>query len=70
MERLVERGLGAGVEGEVGDVAAVRADQVMMMSGEMLGELVAGEVVAGHDPGDDVGFFEGGQVAVDGGLRK
>ena len=71
MQSSVEVGFRTGVEGEIDDVTALRADEVVVVvPGEMFGELVAGEVVAGHDAGDDVGLFESGQVSVDRGLWK
>ena len=43
----------------------LRADEVMMvMPGEILGQLVAGELVAADDPVDHAGLFEDGQVPV------
>jgi hypothetical protein len=66
----IEAGFGPGIEGEIGHVTTVRADQVVVVLGEVLGQLVAGEVVAGDDAGHGADFFQYGQVAVDAGLRK
>ena len=54
----VEAGLGSVVQREVGDVTAFAADLVLVVLGEVLSVLVAGEVVAGHDAGDCADLFE------------
>jgi len=66
----VETALGSGVQGEVGNRAAARADEVVVVLGEVLGELVASEVVASHDAGDGIGRFQDGEVPVDTGLGE
>jgi len=70
LEGLVEAGFGFGVEGEVGNIAAVRADEVVVVFGEVFGEFIAGKVVAGDDAGHGADFFEDGQVSVDAGLGE
>ena len=55
---------------EVGDVAAGRADEVVVVVGEVLGQLVAGELVGGHDAVDDAGPLEHGEVPVGGALGQ
>ena len=55
---------------EVLDGTAGRADEVVVVLGEVLGELVAGELAAADDAPHDAGFFEQGEVAVSGALRQ
>ena len=43
---------------EVDDGTAAGADHVVVVLGEVLGQLVAGEVVVGDDAVDDVGLLE------------
>ena len=54
---------------KVVDAAAVRAHQVMVMTGEVFGELVASKV-AGHEPVHCSRLFENHEVAVHGTLRQ
>lgn len=57
-------------EREILDGAARRADEVMVVLGEILGELVAGELaVAEHAP-DDTGLLEQREIAVRRALRE
>ena len=69
-QHAVEVAFDLGVEGEVGHVAAGRTDEVVVMFGEVLGQLVAGEVVVGDDAMDDGGLFEHGEVPVGARLRE
>lgn len=66
----VEVGLEPDRDGEVGDVAATRADEMVVVLGEVFGELVARELVRGDDAVHDAGAFEDGEVPVDGALRE
>ena len=65
---LGERGLELLLDGgghlEVGDVSAGRADQVVMVVRQVLGQLVAGELVRGHDAVHHARSLEHGQVPV------
>ncbi len=71
VERLIELGLEVGVEGDIGDGAAVRADQVMVVLGELLGELVAGMIAgAVHDASNRPRLLEHGEVAIRRALRQ
>jgi len=57
--------------GEVAHVAAGLADQVVVVVlGQVLGELVASELVGGDDPVDDPGALQHGQVPVDAALGQ
>jgi len=56
--------LEAGGRGDVVDPAARRADQVMVMFGEVFGELVARELVVGDDAMHDPRLFEHHEIAV------
>ena len=70
-ERLVERRLEVGRKGEVLDLPAAGADPVMMVVlGELLGQLEAGEVRAGDEAVHDTGAFEDGDAPVGGALRQ
>ena len=51
----VERGLELGSDREVRDPATGGADQVVVVLGEVLGQLEVGVLVGGHDPVHDVG---------------
>lgn len=62
--------LEAGREGDVSDLPAVDAQQVMMMFGEILSQLEAGELVAGGDPPDHPGGLQIGQMAIRGAARQ
>ena len=64
------RGLELGRHGEVDDGAARRADEVVVVLGEVLGELVARELVARDDAPHDAGRVEHGEVAVRGALGQ
>lgn len=70
VQRLVKAAFGLGVELKVEDNSACRADQVVVVLGELLGEFVAGEVVIGDDSGHGASLFEQRQVAVDARLRE
>jgi len=48
-------------EGDVGDLAAADAQQVVMVLGQVLGQFEAGELVAGRDPADQPGVMQNGQ---------
>ena len=62
--------LEAGREGDVDDLAAADAQQVVVMLGEVLGQLEAGELIAGGDPPDEPGGLQVGQVPVGGAARQ
>ena len=70
LEICIETFFQLGREPGIGDLAAVGADEVVMMLGERLGQLVVGEVVIGDDAMHDPGLFQHGQVAVDGALGQ
>ena len=59
-DRSFDRGRGR----EVLDAAAVRAHEMVVVAGQVLGELVAREVGVGHEPVHDAGLFEHDEVAV------
>ena len=63
-DRGFDRTLDALRSGEILDAAAVRADQVVVVSGEVLGELVPRELVVRHDAVDDARLLEHHEVAV------
>src|SRR5215471_19569234 len=63
-ERPLDLRLDPGRHGEVPDLAAGGADEVVVVPGEVLGQLVAGELVGGDDPVDDPGPLQHGEVAV------
>ena len=65
-DRLLHRGRGR----EIFDLAAVRTHQVVVMSGEVLRQLVAGEIVAGRHAVHDTRLFEHHEIAVRGALRE
>ena len=69
-ERALDGGLDVGGEGEILDGAARRADEVMVVFGEILGELVTGELATAVDSPDYARLLEQGEVAVGGALRK
>lgn len=58
------------VQREVQNIAAVRADQVMMMLAQVFGQFVAGELVSSDHPGDSPDLFEDGEVTVGTRLRE
>ena len=65
LERSIEVGLDVGGRREVLDLAAPGADQVMMVvPSEILGQLVARELVAADDAVHHPGLLEHGQVPV------
>jgi hypothetical protein len=66
----VHGALEAGRCGDVFDGTALDADQVMVMTGQVLGQLVARELVVGDDPPHGAGLFEHDEVAVHGALRQ
>src|SRR5215469_9517016 len=51
-------------QGDVGDLPAADAQQVVVMLGEVLGQLETGELVTGRDPADQAGRMQVGQVPV------
>ena len=55
---------------EVGHVAAGRADQVVVVVREVLGQLVASELVRRHDPMHHAGPLEHGEVPIGGALGQ
>jgi hypothetical protein len=59
-----DRRLEGGARRHVDDPSAGRADQVVVMVGEVLGELEARELVAGGDAPHHAGALEVGEVAV------
>src|SRR5580658_7117525 len=56
--------------GDVDDLAASCAEQVVVVLGEILGELEPGELVAGGDPPDQASGLQVGQVPVGGAAGK
>ena len=48
----------------VGDLAAAHAQQMVMVLGEVLGQLEPGELVAGSDPAHESGRLQVGQMAI------
>src|SRR5690606_861184 len=63
-ERRLEIALHRVGDGEVGDVATAVTDEVVVVLGEVVGQLIASELVGGDDPVDHPRLFEDGQVAV------
>jgi hypothetical protein len=55
---------------DVLDAPARRADQMMVMFGQILSELVAAELLVRDDPLDDARLLEGGEIPVDRALRQ
>jgi len=55
---------------EVGDHAASGAQEVVVVGGEVFGQLEAGELVGGDDAAHDTGLGEHGHGAVGGALGK
>jgi regulator of sirC expression with transglutaminase-like and TPR domain len=66
----VDRLLEPGARGHVFHHPAVRTDEVVMVLGEVLGQLVACELTVGDDAVDQPGLLEHDQVPVDGALRQ
>jgi len=62
--------LEVGRSGHVFHQPTARADEMVMMLRELLGELVPGVVAVREDAPDDPGLFEHGEVAVRGALRE
>ena len=62
--------LEAGRRDEVFDVAAVDADEMMVVTGKLFGELEARGVVGPSDSADDAGLLENGKAAIRGALRE
>ena len=50
--------------GDIGDLAAMRAQQVVVVLGELLRQLVAGELVIGRDPSDHPRYLQVEKVAI------
>jgi foldase protein PrsA len=67
--RLGERLLDVGGQHDVLETAAGRTHQVVVVLGELLGELVAGDVVGGREAPHDRALLERGEVAVQRALR-
>src|SRR5262249_2142205 len=59
-----DRALEAGGRGDVLDAPARRADEMMMVPGEILGQLPAGELVGADDAVHDPGVLQHHEVAV------
>ena len=55
-----------GARGDVGDLAAAHAEEMVVVFGEVLGQLEAGELVAGRHPPHQPGAPEVDEVAVGG----
>ncbi len=55
---------------DIDDIAAFRADQMVMMSREVLRELVTSGVIGGHEPVHNTCFFEDRKVAIRGTLGE
>jgi len=70
MQRFIERALGAVVEFEVENGAALGADQMVVMLGQPFGKFVASKVVVGHDARDCTCVFEQRQIPIDAGLSQ
>ncbi len=68
--RAVHRALEPGRRVDVFDRPALDADEVVVVAGEILGQLVAGELVVGDDPTDGPGLFEHDQVPIHRALRQ
>ena len=66
----VQRALGACRHHEVGNHAAFHANQVVVVTDEVLVQLVSRMVVATGDPADHTSLLEVGQVPVDRTLRQ
>jgi hypothetical protein len=62
--------LDVGGQSEVFDGAAGGADEVVVMLGEVFGELIARELSTSEDSPYDSGFFEQGEIAVRRALGK
>ena len=65
-----DRALEPGRRGHVFDAPARRADEVVVVTGEVLGELPACELVGAHDAVHDAGLLEHHEVAVHRALRE
>src|SRR5688572_7009673 len=70
IEGPIELTLQRGRDVEVLHPAAPRTHQVVVVSGQFLGELVPGEAVLGGDPPDESGCLELRQVPIRGALRQ
>lgn len=70
VKRRVQCGLDRFVEGEVGDIPTARANEVVMVPRNELGEFEAGVVVAGNDSGHRSNLFENREVSVHTRLRQ
>ena len=66
--RFIDRGRDGALDGssrrQIFDASAVGADEMMVMLGEALGELVPREVVRRHDAVNDTHFLEHDEVAI------
>ena len=65
-----DRALEPGRRGDVLDPPARRADEVVVVAGEVLGELPARELVGADDAVHDAGLLEHDEVAVHRALRE
>lgn len=65
----VHRTLSGGRQPEVDDLTAPRANEVMVMAGQILGQLEAGEFVAAEDPMDHARLLENGEIPIGRTLR-
>src|SRR2546423_5497343 len=70
VHRPAHRRLDGSGDRHVLDGPAVRADQVVVMTGKVLGELIATELLLGEDPADDLRSLERNEVAIDGALGE
>ena len=70
VEGRVERCFSAVVKLEVGDISTAVADQVVVMSSEVFGQLVSREFIGRDDPAHRTNLFEDGQVSIHARLRK
>jgi hypothetical protein len=62
--------LKAGGEGDVGYPAAARAQQVVVVLDQVLGQLEAGELVAGRDAANNPGSLQVDEMTVGGAARQ
>ena len=64
VDRDRDRALDRGGRREIVDAPAVRAHEMVVVAGEILGELVAREIGVGHEPVHDPGLFQHHEVPV------
>lgn len=70
VDDVLDRSLEACRSRDVFDRTTRRTDQMMMVLGQVLGELVTSELVVRHDAMDDAGLFEHDEIPIDGALGK